>query len=307
MLWRNDNAIIVGKHQNTFAELDEDYVRRHGIRVVRRLSGGGAVYHDLGNLNYTFITDASGSGRMDFARFCLPVVRTLRSLGVAAEINGRNDMTVSGRKFSGSAQYLREGRVMHHGTLLFDSDLTVLEKALRVDEEKLRAKGVRSVRSRVTNIREHLSGDISMSAFRRTLLEQVREDNNGKAFTLTDADMAEADRLKAERYGTYAWNWGASPNATLCRRRRFDGCGTVEAYIRLERGLVAHIDFRGDFFSLDEPELLAARLAGIPHTPESYAGAVTEEAVSRTFVGLHAGELVSLLCDEEGTREGAQA
>ena len=142
MLWRNDNAVIIGKYQNTLAEINKPYIDANQIRVVRRLSGGGAVYHDLGNLNYTFITDAGNTEVMDLHLFCQPVVRTLAVLGVKAELNGRNDITVDGKKISGNAQYLRSGRIMHHGTLLFDSDLDIVSQALKVDEEKISAKPI---------------------------------------------------------------------------------------------------------------------------------------------------------------------
>jgi lipoate-protein ligase A len=132
MLWQNDNAIIVGKYQNTLAEINRAFVEEHGIRVVRRLSGGGAVYHDLGNLNYTFISDAGNEPTVNFRVFCEPVVQALARLGVTAEINGRNDITIDERKFSGNAQYLREGRVMHHGTILFDAKLDTVQQALQV-------------------------------------------------------------------------------------------------------------------------------------------------------------------------------
>ena len=147
MLWQNDNAIIVGKYQNTIAEINEEAVRERGIRVVRRLSGGGAVYHDMGNLNFTFITDVGESNALDLKLFCEPVVRTLATLGVKAEVNGRNDITIDGKKFSGNSQYIRQGRVMHHGTIMFDSDLSVVSEALRVDPTKIQTKGIRSVRS----------------------------------------------------------------------------------------------------------------------------------------------------------------
>ena len=160
MLWQNDNAVIIGKYQNTLAEINQPYVEAHKIKVVRRLSGGGAVYHDLGNLNYTYITDAGELGTLNMRVFCEPIVKALAEFGVTAEINGRNDMTIHGKKFSGNAQYIRHGRVMHHGTLLYNSDLSAVSKALQVDPEKIRAKGMESVRSRVTNIRRYLKEDV---------------------------------------------------------------------------------------------------------------------------------------------------
>lgn len=185
MLWQNDNAIIVGKYQNTISEINEQAVRERGIRVVRRLSGGGAVYHDMGNLNFTFITDAGGSSALDMKLFCAPVVRTLAALGVKAEVNGRNDITIDGKKFSGNSQYLRQGRVMHHGTIMFDSDLSVVGEALRVDPTKIQTKGIRSVRSRVTNVAEHLPERVTLPEFRRILLENILRENQGEEYPLT--------------------------------------------------------------------------------------------------------------------------
>lgn len=296
MLWQNDRAVIIGKHQNTLSEINEDYVRAQGIRVVRRLSGGGAVYHDLGNLNFTFVTDAGHTETLDFRLFCLPIVRTLETLGVHAEVNGRNDITIDGRKFSGNSQYLRGGRVMHHGTILFDSDLSVVQSALRVDPEKIRAKGVRSVRSRVTNVREHLPREIPLAEFRRILLENVVRENGGEEYRLTPEDRAAVERLREERYASWEWNYGASPECTLMRRGRVEGCGSVEVYLTVEHGLISNVEFRGDFFSVDEPETLAARFIGRRPEPEDYAAALEGAEVSRYFMGMTEDALLAILC-----------
>jgi len=297
MLWQNDNAIIIGKHQNTLAEINEAFVRAHGIRVVRRLSGGGAVYHDLGNLNFTFITDADEDGQLNFRLFCLPVVRALAAFGVRAEINGRNDISIEGQKFSGNAQYRREGRVMHHGTILFDSDLGVVAQALRVDPEKMRSKGVQSVRSRVTNVRPHLPQDATLDEFRAGLLRSVLAETPGEAYPLSDADRAAIETLREMRYATYEWNYGASPRGTLHKKRRIDGCGTVEAFLTVERGVITEIGFRGDFFSAEEPETLAPRFLGLRPERESYERALADADVGRYFTGLDRAGLLALLTE----------
>ncbi len=297
MLWQNDNAIIIGKHQNTLAEINEPYVRARGIRVVRRLSGGGAVYHDLGNLNFTFITDAGDTAKLDFKLFCLPVVRALEQLGAHAEINGRNDITIDGKKFSGNSQYLREGRVMHHGTILFDSDLSVVSEALRVDESKLRAKGVRSVRSRVTNVSPFLPG-VTLAEFRAALLQNILRENPGDEYVLTAEDDAAVERLCTERYGTYDWNYGASPECTLLRRARIEGCGTIEAYFTVEHGVISQLAFRGDFFSIDEPETLAGRFLGLRPEKEQFAAVLQDVDVSRCFAGADNETFLALLSGE---------
>ena len=295
MLWQNDRAVIIGKYQNTLAEINKPYIDEQGIRVVRRLSGGGAVYHDLGNLNYTLISDAENTESLDLQLFCRPVIRSLAALGVQAEQNGRNDLTVDGKKISGSAQYLRGGRIMHHGTLLFDSDLGAVVQALHVDEEKIRAKGLRSVRSRVSNIRPFLERDCSLPEFRQRMLENLLEETQGEPLVLSDADMDAIDRLRRERYDTWEWNYGASKACSLLQRQRFEGCGTVEAHIQLDGGRIRNVFFTGDFFSLEEPELLAVRLTGLPLEAEALGAALAGENISAYFLGLDAEKLIGLL------------
>ena len=296
MLWQNDNAIIVGKYQNTIAEINEEAVRERGIRVVRRLSGGGAVYHDMGNLNFTFITDVGESNALDLKLFCEPVVRTLATLGVKAEVNGRNDITIDGKKFSGNSQYIRQGRVMHHGTIMFDSDLSVVSEALRVDPTKIQTKGIRSVRSRVTNVAEHLPEKVTLPEFRRILLENILKENPGEAYPLTQDDLAAVEKLRAERYATWDWNYGFSPTCTMLRRRRVDGCGLIEGYITVEHGRISALTFKGDFFSASEPDELAAHFVGYTPNRAGYEKALGDVDVSRYFAGLQKDELIDILC-----------
>ena len=295
MLWQNDNAIIVGKYQNTISEINEEAVRERGIRVVRRLSGGGAVYHDMGNLNFTFITDAGGSSTLDMKLFCEPVVRTLAALGVRAEVNGRNDITIDGKKFSGNSQYLRQGRVMHHGTIMFDSDLSVVGEALRVDPTKIQTKGIRSVRSRVTNVAEHLPERVTLPEFRRILLENILRENPGEEYPLTPDDLAAVEKLRAERYATWEWNYGQSRDCEMRRQRRFPACGSVEVHLTTDHGVIQDLHFTGDFFSVVEPEVLAEKLRGVRLEEQSLRAALADETVSRYFSGLENGELIELL------------
>ena len=296
MLWQNDNAIIVGKYQNTLSEINLEAVERRGIRVVRRLSGGGAVYHDMGNLNFTFITDAASGTALDMKLFCQPVVRTLAALGVHAEVNGRNDITIDGKKFSGNSQYLRQGRVMHHGTIMFNSDLSVVSEALQVDPTKFQTKGVRSVRSRVTNVADHLDRPVSLPEFRRILLENILRENPGQPYPLTPKDLAAVEKLREERYAAWDWNYGQSPACTVLRRRRVEGCGLVEAYISVDSGLISAIAFRGDFFSAVEPEELAPRFVGRTPDQAGFAAALEGVDVSRYFAGLQNDQLIEILC-----------
>lgn len=296
MLWQNDNAIIVGKYQNTFAEINDAYVKEHGIRVVRRLSGGGAVYHDLGNLNFTFIADAGTLSTLNFTIFCEPVIRTLARFGVTAEVNGRNDMTIDGRKFSGNSQYLKQGRIMHHGTILFDSDLSVVSNALQVDESKFQSKASKSVRSRVTNVAAYLPAPVSLPEFRSALLADIAQSVGGEAYDFSASDLAAIEKLRAERYGTWEWNYGFSPACTIERRARIEGCGTVEVRISVSGGLISEMRFYGDFFSVSEPEQLSARFIGLSPDAQGFEKALQGVDVSQYIVGLTNEALMQLLC-----------
>ncbi len=296
MLWQNDNAVIIGKYQNTLAEINLPYVEQHHIRVVRRLSGGGAVYHDLGNLNYSFISDAGSSESLNLRLFCEPVVRALEELGVRAEINGRNDMTVDGKKFSGNAQYIRSGRVLHHGTLLFNSDLSVISEVLHVDQSKITAKGIRSVRSRVTNLLPYFPEGTTLSDFRAALLAHLLAEEPGEEYRFSEKDLTAIRRLQEERYNRWEWNYGRSPACTLKKSSRIDGCGLVEAYISVDRGLITSISFCGDFFSRKDPELLEPLFLGKAPDEENFRAALKDIDVSVYFTGLVKEDLLRILC-----------
>ena len=212
------------------------------------------------------------------------------------ELNGRNDMTIDGKKFSGNAQYAKQGRVMHHGTILFDSDSSVLAGALQVDEDKIKAKGVKSVRSRVTNVRPHLPKDMPLKQFKKVLLGSILTQFPGEEYVFTPADIAEIEKLSL-RYRDWEWNYGKSPACDLVRKQRVEGCGTVEAYLSLDQGRIQQLQFRGDFFSAREPEGLAQRLVGLPLERQALAAALLAEDVGSFFMGLDAAGLLDILCE----------
>lgn len=295
LLWQNHNAVIVGRHQNTLAEINEPYIREHGIHVVRRLSGGGAVYHDMGNLNFTYIQDSASGIQLDLGMFCRPLAQAIRALGANAEVNGRNDITIDGKKFSGNAQYVKDGRVMHHGTILFDSDLSCAGLALTPDPEKISAKGVKSVRSRMTTVREHLSGDISLAQFKTLLLEKLFAGQPMERYDLTADDIAAVEELRRTRYGTWDWNYGGSPPCDLQRKKRIEGCGTVECRFHIRDGRITEAVFCGDFFSARDPRLLADRFIGLRPAAEDYRKALEGIDVSEYFTGLSNEALLDIL------------
>jgi lipoate-protein ligase A len=297
MFWRNDNAIIVGKHQNIAGEINAPYVREKGIRVVRRLSGGGAVYHDLGNVNFTFIVNGGNLGAFDFASFCKPVVRALATLGVTAEINGRNDMTIDGKKFSGNAQYCKRGRVMHHGTVLYDSDLSVVGQALVVPKDKIESKGLKSVQSRVTNVKSYMHDDIPVERFIEELRDAMFRENAMIPYALTEADRAAVQKLRDEVYTTWEWNFGASPAYSIKKERRIEGCGKIEVHMNVKEGIIREIAFFGDYFGNGDTADLQTRLTGQKLERTALAGALTGVDITEYFHNLDLETFVNILTE----------
>ena len=263
MLWQNDNAIIVGKHQNTVAEINAEYTKENNIKVVRRLSGGGAVYHDLGNLNFTFIVSAGGDyEQFNFSDFCKPIIELLNSLGVNAVLNGRNDMSIEGKKFSGNSQYAKRGRIMHHGTIMFDSDLDIVGNSLVVSKDKIQSKGVTSIRSRVTNIKPHMQTDVSIEEFKRLLVHHVFKGAEVPQYHLTEEDIKKIEALASEKYRTWDWNYGSSPKYSVIKERRFEGVGGITLCMDVENGIIKDFDIYGDYFGNGDKSNLKEILVG---------------------------------------------
>ena len=296
MLWRNRPAVILGRNQNACREFDAAYARENGIAVVRRMTGGGAVYHDLGNLNYSvFSFEDDADGRFsDFATFAEPVLAALRSLGIDAGFSGRNDILVGGRKVSGSAKRVHDGRILFHGTLLFDADMDAMAAVLTPPQAKIEAKGVSSVRARVANLREFLP-HLTCDAFRLALEHEFLERSGLDAPRPVPGNwVREAERLADERYRSWEWTFGASPDFTFERTRRFP-CGSVTVSLDVHQGIVRHADFSGDFFGAVPSSGLADALAGCPHSMESMREALRGFEVGRFIAGLELEDLLALL------------
>ncbi len=294
LLWQNRNAVIIGRHQNTLAEINEAYIKEKGIQVVRRLSGGGAVYHDMGNLNFTFIQDSETGIALDLGLFCQPVAAAIRALGADAQVNGRNDITVDGKKFSGNAQYMKEGRVMHHGTLLFASDMQAAQSALQPDPDKIKAKGVASVRSRITNLQPYLPG-ITLEQFRQMLLEKLFAGRPMEPCTLTQQDLEAIEAIRKERYATWDWNYGSSPACDLRRKKRIEGCGTVEIQLSIHNGRIRAAAIYGDFFSPRDPEELAQKLMGARPVREDLEKHLADVQIGQYIANLSKEEFLGIL------------
>jgi lipoate-protein ligase A len=296
MLWRNEPSIIVGRFQNTLGEINAAFVEERGIHVVRRNSGGGAVYHDLGNVNYSFIEPegADSGGDFDFAFFTGPIIEALASMGIEAELSGRNDIAIGGCKVSGGAQFRRGGVMLHHGTLLYDVDLEVLSQALRPSEDKFQSKAVKSVRGRVANIRSFLPAPPPVEEF----MARLRQSLEGLTPQALPQDVLdEAEQLRLEKYSARDWNYGASPRFTERKKARFPW-GGVEAYLVIDEGKIADCSFRGDYFGDGDYAPLLSRLAGRPYERAEIEKALAGLDVRAMFSGSSADDLIVLLSPE---------
>lgn len=253
ILWQNEPSVIIGRNQNTIEEINAKFIKEHNINVVRRMSGGGAVYHDLGNLNYTFIVNSDKDVISNFKKFTEPIVSALAKLGVKAEFSGRNDITIDGKKFSGNAQHYANNRLLHHGTILFNSDLAVVQEALNVKIDKLKSKGVKSVRSRVTNVYPYLKEKITIEEFKDTLLKFILNDENykEKEYVLTEEDLKAVRTLMKEKYSTWEWNYGESPAFEVEKSQRYSG-GQLSLKYNVENGTIQELRIFGDFFGKKE-------------------------------------------------------
>lgn len=294
LFYINEPSIIIGKNQNTIEEINTEYVEKEGLHVVRRLSGGGAVYHDLGNLNFSFITKDDGESFHNFKKFTEPVVKALNKLGVNAELSGRNDLMAEGRKISGNAQFSTKGRMFSHGTLLFDSEMENVVSALKVKKDKIESKGIKSIRSRVANISEFLSEKMTIEEFRSTLLDYIFDGSDVEEYVLTEEDWKNINELSKERYQNWDWNYGKSPKFNLQHSHRFP-VGGIDVRLEVNKGMIENCKIYGDFFGVGNVEDVEEKLTGTRYERKEIAQALEGIEIQHYFGKITKEEFVDLV------------
>jgi len=295
LFYINEPSIIIGKNQNTVEEINTEFVDANGIHVVRRLSGGGAVYHDLGNLNYSFITKDDGESFRNFKKFTEPVIKALADMGVKAELLGRNDILVEGRKVSGNAQFATQGRMFTHGTLMFDTEIERVVSALKVRKDKIESKGIKSIRSRVANISEFIEEPMTIEQFRMEILKSIFEaEENVQYWELTDEDWDNIRALSAERYGNWDWNYGKSPKFNMQHSHRFP-VGGIDVRLQVEKGKIDDVSIYGDFFGVGDVTVVEDSLKGVQYDRESITKALDAIDIPTLLGGITKEEFINLI------------
>ena len=271
-LWQNDNAVIIGKNQNAWAEINEEYIEENDVKLIRRITGGGAVYHDLGNLNFSFITKDKGTGKIDFSTYYKPIVEALRKIGAPAELSGRNDISVEGKKVIGASQSIFQNRVLSNGCILFDVEMENLAKALKVRPEKLVSKGVSSVKARVTNIKPYLGEDKKVEDFKEILLKELfsQVGEEPEEYILTPDDLKKIEEIKEKRFGKREWNWGKSPKGTFENGVKFP-YGWVEISFDITKGKIENLKILGDYFGTKDTKEIEEALENVDYDKKEIA------------------------------------
>ncbi|AZP92333.1 lipoate--protein ligase [Enterococcus mundtii] len=301
LFYINEPSIIIGRNQNTIEEINREYVEEHGIHVVRRLSGGGAVYHDFGNLNFSFIMPDDGDSFRDFAKVTKPIIQALHELGISgAELKGRNDLVIDGLKFSGNAMYATNGRMFAHGTIMFDSDINEVVNALKVKKEKIESKGIKSIRSRVTNIKPFLPEEkqgMTTEEFREDILLKifgVSSVEDVKTYELTEKDWEKINQISEQYYRNWDWNYGKSPDFNFSRQKRFS-IGSIEVHLNVSEGIIEDVKIFGDFFGLGDIKDVEQVLTGIKYDKATLQEVVETIDIKKYFGAIEAQDLLELL------------
>ncbi|MFT5196619.1 MAG: lipoate-protein ligase A [Candidatus Promineifilaceae bacterium] len=293
LFYINEPAVIIGRNQNSIEEIDPEYIETNGVHVVRRLSGGGAVYHDFGNLNFSYISGSAGNLH-NYEHFIQPVINVLNNLGVPAELKGKSDVFVDGKKISGNAQYASRGRMVSHGTILFDTNIQHMMQSLNPRQTKIESPAVQSVRNFVTNVKDHLDAEFTIEMLRQKIIEGVFETSTPPQYQLTPADWAKIDTIRSQRFGTWDWNIGRSPQFNIQRTEVFPA-GKLDVRINVKKGIIDDIRFFGTYTFSKEIDELQNHLIGKRYETKSIEDALENINLSEYFGGIPTIDIRNLL------------
>ena len=294
-LWINKPSVIIGKHQNTFKEINHKFVSEHNILVARRITGGGTVYHDFGNLNFTLITKVDHFDIMDIKAYIIPIVQVLNKMGINAQLSERNSITIDGKKISGTAEAFADKKLLCHGTLLFDTDINILNEALKVEEEKIESKSVKSVPGEVTNIKDFLGKNYDILTFENKILAQISSDMPFREYSLNENDIKNIEKFAKEKFSTWDWIYGESPPFIIRNTKKFP-YGYITFSAEIERGgIVKKISFEGDIINSSNISYIEELLRGKKFERNTFKKILKNIKISKYFENITLEELLSLL------------
>lgn len=293
MLWSNIPCVLIGRNQNAYSEVNLEFLKKRNMPVVRRLSGGGTVFNDSGNLNFTFIANDSGNEFTNFKKFASPVMKALGSLGIETQFSSRNDITIDGKKISGNAQYKYENRILHHGTLLYSVDGNSMCQALSFDKIKYESRGVKSVSSRVSNISDYMSKKMSVHEFKNYLSEFIIDDLKCRTYEFSKNDLNEIKKISS-KFSSWEWNYGKSPEYNFKNRKKFSS-GVVQVMMIVQRGIINDIHIYGDFFSEKDKVQIENALKGCALDHDELKKTLNEFNFDEYMSGISADDFIGLM------------
>ena len=294
LFWRTTPTLMVGKYQNVLEEINKPYADEHGIHLVRRMSGGGTIYTDMGGWQFTFIQHKE-AGEIEFSQYIAPVIDALREMGVNAAFNGCNDLTIDGKKFSGNAQYRLGDCIVHHGSLLFDTDIEQMVASTTVDSYKITSKSIKSVRDRVTNISEHLPSPMDAETFKETMVRHIMNGSTA-AYTVTPEDDARIREIAGEQFRSWERIFGRNPKFTIDRIGRFAG-GKIQFKLDVQKGIIREAAVYGDFFSTLDASTICDALIGCPYERGAVLAALRSHGIDGAVYRISAEEMAAAAVD----------
>lgn len=292
LFWRTEPTLMIGNYQIAAAEINEAHAKLQGIHIVRRLTGGGTIFTDPGSWQFSYIMRNRENREIAFESFVRPVLEGLRDMGVDASMSARNDLLTDGRKFCGNAQHHSGSRVLHHGSILFDTDIDEMVRCLTVDDEKIVTKGIRSVRQRVTNLKEHIKEPMDSPGFRDRLLNFMLSGVTTR--TLREEEIHAARNTAEQKFRSWDWIYGKAPNCQVAKSKRLNG-GKVEVCLDVDKGVIATCSIYGDFFFAGELSALTDRLKGCPYNEQSVRAVLQDALRAQPFYLIQPEELMECI------------